>query len=139
MRKMIYSTETKQELLSTGYCFGLLYFILNLGVHPAAYIKLPNNIKIDKNEIAVHGGITYSENYLYINRNEKLDGRFIGWDYAHYGDYGGYEELLPLELRSGGKKWTTEEIYQEVRHACYQILKTGGRKLKERGKTNGYI
>lgn len=131
MKEMIYSTESKHEILSTGYCLGLLYFILNLGLHPAAYIKLPNNVKIDENEIVVHGGITYSENYLWVNENEKINGKFIGWDYAHYNDYAGYEQLLPLELRSGGKRWTTEEIYQEVRHACYQIQKIGGEKWKK--------
>jgi len=90
MREMIYSTDSKREILSTGYCFGLLYFILNLGLHPTAYIKLPNNSKIDENDIDVHGGVTYSDDHLWINDNEKLDGKFIGWDYAHYGDYGGY-------------------------------------------------
>lgn len=131
MREMIYSTEQKREILSTGYCFGLLYFILNLGFHPTAYIKLPNNFKIDENDIDVHGGITYSSDHLWINDNEKLDGKFIGWHYAHYGDYGGYEELLPKELRSGGRRWTTKEIFEEVRHACYQIQKKEGEAKNE--------
>lgn len=113
--------------MTTGYCFGLLYYILNLGTHPTAYIKLPNNSNIDENEIDVHGGITYSEDHLWINDNEKIDGKFIGWDYAHYMDYGGYEELLPKEMRTGGKKWTTKEIYEEVRHACYQVQKERGK------------
>ena len=130
MKEMIYSTKRKREILSTGYCFGLLYFILNLGLYPTAYIKLPNNLKIDENDIDVHGGITYSSDHLWINDNEKLDGKFIGWDYAHYGDYGGYEELFPQELRSGGKKWSTKEIYEEVRHACYQIQN------EKKGKTS---
>ena len=26
MREMIYSAKQKREILSTGYCFGLLYF-----------------------------------------------------------------------------------------------------------------
>lgn len=130
MKEMIYSANQKKEILSTGYCFGLLYFILNLGFHPTAYIKLPNNSSIDENEIDVHGGITYSEDHLWINDNEKLDGKFIGWDYAHYMDYGGYEELLPKEMRTGGKKWTSKEIYEEVRHACYQIQKMEGEKRK---------
>lgn len=75
----------------------------------------------------MHGGITYSEDHLWINDNEKIDGKFIGWDYAHYMDYGGYEELLPKEMRTGGKKWTTKEIYEEVRHACYQVQKERGK------------
>ena len=130
MKEMIYSAESKREILSTGYCFGLLYFILNLGLHPTAYIKIPNNLDIDDNDIDVHGGITYTGDHLWINENEKLDGKFIGWDYAHYGDYAGYEEKLPKELQTGGKKWTAEEIYKEVREACYQIQKMKGEKRK---------
>lgn len=135
MKEMKYSKERKIEVLATGYCFGLLYYILNLGTHPTAYIKMPKNIDIDENEIDVHGGVTYSEDHLWINDNEKLDGKFIGWDYVHYMDYGGYEELLPKEIRAGGKKWTTKEIFEEVRHACYQIQKIGG----ENGKANNPI
>lgn len=77
MKEMKYSKERKIEVLATGYCFGLLYYILNLGTHPTAYIKLPNNSSIDENEIDVHGGITYSEDHLWINDNEKLDGKSL--------------------------------------------------------------
>ena len=56
--------------------------------------------------------------------NQKMEGWFIGWDYAHYGDYAGYEEKLPKELQTGGKKWTTEEIFKEVKSVCYQLQKT---------------
>lgn len=130
MKEMIYSTGSKNEILSTGYCFGLLYFILNLGTHPTAYIKIPKNHKfhgkdIDEIDIDVHGGITYAKDYVYAGNNEKIEGWFVGWDYAHYGDYGGYEELVPKQYRVGGKRWTTKEIYEQVRHACYQIQKEG--------------
>ena len=34
MRKeMIYQADRKIEILETGTCFGLLYYILNLGTH----------------------------------------------------------------------------------------------------------
>ena len=121
MKEMKYSKERKIEVLATGYCFGLLYYILNLGTHPTAYIKMPKNIDIDENEIDVHGGVTYSEDHLWINDNEKLDGKFIGWDYAHYDDYSYYNFGFA--------------IFEEVRHACYQIQKIGG----ENGKANNPI
>lgn len=130
MKKMKYSVNYKREVLATGYCFGLLYYILNLGLHPTAYIKIPNNCNIDENVLEVHGGVTYSDDCLWISENQKIDGHFIGWDYGHYGDYGGYEELLPKDIRVGGKKWTTEEIYKELRETCYQIQKMGGEKWK---------
>ena len=48
MRKeMIYQTDRKEEaeVLATGFCFGLLYYILNLGTHPTVYIRIPKNNK----------------------------------------------------------------------------------------------
>ncbi len=50
-------------------------------------------IFIKEIDLDVHGGLTYSNNYLCISENKKVEGWiFIGWDYAHYGDYAGYEE-----------------------------------------------
>lgn len=134
MKEMIYSAERKNEILDTGFCFGLLYYILNLGTHPTAYIKIPKDNKLygksyediyKEIDIDVHGGITYAEEGIYAD-NKEVQGWFIGWDYAHCYDYMGYEEKLPKFLQSGGKRWTTKEIYEEVRKACYQIQ--GGEK-----------
>ena len=125
MKEMKYQFERKIEVLDTGFCFGLLYYILNLGTHPTAYIKMPDNINIDEDKLDikldVHGGITYFDDHLWISKNQKIDGKFIGWDYAHYGDYAGYGEILPSEFKTNGKKWTTSEIYEEIREVCYQI------------------
>ena len=131
MKRMIYYAEPKREVLATGYCFGLLYFILNLGFHPTAYIKIPDDLDVNDIDIDVNGGITYSKDYLWITENERIEGKFIGLDYAHCGDYVGYEMLLPEEFRTDGKKWTTKEIYEEVRHACYQIQKMRGEQKDE--------
>ena len=38
---MIYYKEFKREVLATGFIDGLQYFIMNLGMHPTAYINLP--------------------------------------------------------------------------------------------------
>lgn len=128
IKEMKYQFDRKIEVLATGYCLGLLYYILNLGTHPTAYIKIPKDHKYYKKEydeidVNVHGGLTYSANDLYISENEKIEGWFIGWDYAHYGDYVGYEKIMPIEIRTNDKKWTTEEIFEEVKEACYQIQK----------------
>ena len=130
MKEMKYQSQFKSEVLDTGFCFGLLYYIMNLGTHPTAYIKIPEGhrlyVKTDEKiyqEVDVHGGITYINDSITIENNQKIDGWFIGWDYGHYGDYMGIEELVPMEFRIGGKKWTTQEIYKELREACYQIQK----------------
>lgn len=124
MKEMIYGFDRKMEVLDTGYCLGLLYYILNLGTHPTAYVKIPRNStyygKKDI-DIEVHGGITYADDHIWINNTQKIEGWFIGWDYAHMGDYIGYEERVPKEYRVGGKKWTTEEIQKEIKNVCYQV------------------
>lgn len=130
MKEMKYQSQFKSEVLDTGFCFGLLYYIMNLGTHPTAYIKIPEGHKLygktDEKiyqEVDVHGGITYINDSITIENNQKIEGWFIGWDYGHYGDYMGIEELVPMQFRIGGKKWTTQEIYKELREACYQIQK----------------
>lgn len=130
MKEMKYQSQMKIEVLDTGFCFGLLYYIMNLGTHPTAYIRIPKGHKLyGKNDeeiyqkVDVHGGITYINDSITIENNQKIEGWFIGWDYGHYGDYMGIEELVPMEFRIGGKKWTTQEIYKELREACYQIQK----------------
>lgn len=151
MKEMIYQKDRKREVLDTGFCFGYLYYILNLGTHPTAYIKIPKNSKyFDKYicDIEVHGGITYTENYLYISGSQKLEGYFIGWDYAHAGDYAGDCEDIPIFKND--KKWTTQEIYEEVKEVCYQLIELENNSLADKmfeklgyskylkGKNRGY-
>lgn len=126
MREMIYQKERKIELLDSGNYSGFNYYILNLGTHPTAYIQIPENHKFykkdyDEIDLDVHGGLTYSSKQLCLE-NEVKQGWFIGWDYAHYGDYAGYEEMFPIEFRTNGKKWTTEEILEEAKEACIELL-----------------
>jgi hypothetical protein len=131
MREMKYGKDRKREVLDTGYCLGFLYYIMNLGTYPTAYIKIPKDHKYyekDYGEIDldVNGGVTYSEEGLNISDNQRIEGWFIGWDYAHYGDYIGFELIVPERYRTGEKKWTTKEIYEEVRQACYQLNELKG-------------
>lgn len=128
MQEMRYQSTRTVEILETGYYMGLLYYILSLGTHPTAYIRVPKDNKfygkeIEQIDIEVHGGITYSEDGLYIKDGQIIDGWFIGWDYGHYGDYLGFEEQYPQFCKTGGKKWTTEEIKRDVCNACYQLHK----------------
>lgn len=126
---MKYSFERKTEILEHGTCFGVFYWIVNYGTHPCAYVMIPQNNKYfergyEEIDVNVHGGLTYSNKYLPFE-TKKSDNKawYIGWDYAHYGDYNGFEEKVPKEFRVGGKKWTTEEIKNEVIEVCYQIIK----------------
>lgn len=129
IKEMIYQAERKQEIIFDGKYKGYQVYILNLGTHPTAYIEIPKESKLfglsydalyEKDiDIDVHGGLTYSNDYL---RNIKYDTWFIGWDYAHCNDYCGYEVRFPEDIRTGGKKWTTEEILQDAMNAINQII-----------------
>ena len=131
-KDMIYEKDRKRDVLLDGKFKGYRFIILNLGTHPTAYIEIPIGNKLfgkDYEEIYrsglnldVHGGLTYSRKNLL----EDEESWFIGWDYAHLGDYLGYELGMPNELRIGGKKWTTQEIFNEVCCAIDQIIEYVG-------------
>lgn len=127
-KQMEYSTNRKLEILLEGTYKDYQFYILNLGTHPTAYIEIPRESKLFGKDyeqiyemeidVDVHGGLTFSGDYL---QDIKENTWFIGWDYAHYGDYVGYEEIMPQEIRVGGKRWTTEEIFEDVVKAIEQI------------------
>lgn len=134
IKPMIYQTERKCELLYKGTHKNYNYYILNLGTHPTAYIEIPKGTKLygkdyheiyDICDIDVHGGLTYSASDLI---GEKDNSWFIGWDYAHVGDYMGYYAdmkewgLNSINLLADDKKWTTEEIIEECKSAIEQII-----------------
>lgn len=126
VKEMVYTTERKREVLATGYYFGILYYILNLGTHPTAYVKIPETHwfyhldDYDEFPIECHGGLTFLSDELHISEQEHIAGKFIGWDYAHAGDYSPYYE--GTALADDGHKWTTDELLLEVREVCTQVV-----------------
>ena len=127
MKQMEYQAKRKIELLDSGKCMNYNYYILNLGTHPTAYVEVPKDHKYylknyDEIDIDVHGGLTYSDNYLIVEGEKITNCWFIGWDYAHFGDFIGYELNYPMEFRTNGKKWTTEEIQNDVYEVCKQLF-----------------
>lgn len=126
MKEMKYGIEKKIEILYNDTYKGFEFYIMNLGTHPTAYIKIPNTHKYygkhyDDINLYVHGGLTYSDDYLYLNEHKKIKGWFIGWDYAHYGDFVGYDMIFCENYTN--KKWTTEEILKEIKNAIDQLEK----------------
>lgn len=128
VKEMVYTNERKREVLATGYYFGLLYYVLSLGTHPTAYVKIPKDNWLctvknyDDIPIECHGGITFRADHLLIADNQEIEGEFIGWDYAHCTDYAPYyDEVLSKDTH----KWTTKEILEEVKEVCSQIVEFG--------------
>lgn len=131
-KEMIYQKEQKRELLGYGTYKGYKFYILSLGTHPVAYVEIPKTHPLyDRHfidwdyydNIGVHGGITYTENHLYLP-NGMLKGWFIGWDYNHCNDY---NELLRNHFKlfdsdNFNKKWTTKEVYEDVKSVINQLL-----------------
>lgn len=138
MKEMIYKTEMgKAELLVNGEYNGYDYLVLSLGTHPCAYISVSENDKVyglDYDSIhenfcvMCHGGLTYSEDYLnFLEFSQKYNCDVksaihnqwvIGWDYAHYGDYMGFD----VDDVLGGKKWETAEIVDECKEVINQLV-----------------
>lgn len=138
---MEYGKERRTELLCKGKYKNYNYYVLNLGTHPTAYIEIPKENKLYRKsydeiykigcDIDVHGCLTYSDNELMGVKSENW---FIGWDYAHGGDYCGYEESMPESIRTYGKKWTTEEIIEECKNAIDQIIDFESKEIIEEPK-----
>ena len=80
--------------------------------------------------IETHFGLTYSRDYLVVNRNVKnvndctiKDSWFIGWDYGHLGDYTEFDDIGDWTTNVYGKRWTTKEILHDCISVINQIIK----------------
>ena len=124
MKEMIYSDTriNPPERLADGEYKGFHFYVLTLGTHPCAYVDVTdsdlNGTHYTDINIECHCGLTYSRDYLHTVDKK---GWFIGWDYAHYGDFAGYELEMPIDIRTNGKKWTTYEIINECKQVIDQI------------------
>ena len=120
---MVEPPET--ETIATGTHNGYDFLILWYRNHPNAYIQIPeghpyygkNYTEIDDKSI-VHGGFTFSDK----NFNKKYnlpDGWYLGWDYAHAGDYVRFSDGYTLD----GQMWTRHEIAAECKQIIDEIIK----------------
>lgn len=133
MKEMVYKAESGFELLATGESNGFPWGIVSYGVHPCAYVGVTDEHPLwrkdsmDEECFAVncHGGVTYGGSY-----DEIAKGRwFLGWDYAHLGDYSG--SSAKIGMPDDGKRWTTGEILNEVLQVCEQL-----RQMQEKADAN---
>lgn len=118
------------KTLANGIYKGVRFKVLmNHGMNPCAYISLTERQEIvaDILDHMIHGGITFRDDSLKGDYNKyKNDGRkWIGWDYAHYGDYN------PVIPTVSGKHWTTVEIVDELKNVI------DGIKTVEKGQQSG--
>lgn len=128
MKEMIYTPQMgKAEILYKGEYKEHKFCILNLGWHPTAYVeyKLDSSMDIrgDKrlDDISVHGGFTYFDGVNWDDKEDKSI--YLGWDYSHCFDYSGmYLKYPDMYQDSHLKKWTTSEIFEEVKSVIEQLI-----------------
>lgn len=121
---MIYKNSQNPEILANGTFRGYNFWILSYGTHPCAYVEIPKNhpfygktyMNMENLDLDVHGGITFSNSSLH---DIIKDTWIIGWDYAHAFDYSSiFADYIGEPLR----KWTTEEIYEEIEIAIIDLI-----------------
>lgn len=121
MENIIYTGERTRKWLSHDKYKGYEYVIMTLGTHPVAYINIPENNKyfnVDYPDIDCHGGCTYSSKYILDEDGHKYMGDWwIGWDYAHIGDYIKYPFEYNLTTFTTGytRIWNLDSITEEVK------------------------
>jgi hypothetical protein len=121
MKEMIYGTN-KFEILDMGTYKRKKYVIISMmGYHPCAYVESNVDYQDDFDTPAhcgftFYGSLSHWENKVTLDEETKqLFSRcFIGWDYGHCDDYAPF-------LKSG-KKWTTEEILENVKEVIDWII-----------------
>lgn len=133
----IYSDVREKRLVESGKIGEYDYFIVSMeGHHPCAYVGVNKDNMyygmdlVDELDWVVHGGITYSENYLPVDCNIK-DKWFFGWDYAHTGDYTTKERPFnPLSLFGAtdwgsitGEKYNIKDILCDVQNLIKYLEK----------------
>lgn len=128
MKEMIYGTN-KFEILDMGTYKCKDYVIISMmGNHPCAYVecnidycKECNNPNHDE---PAHYGFTFYNSLSHWEEKVDLDEEtkkifkkcFVGWDYGHAGDY-----TYDFHLKDD-KKWTTEEILENVKEVIDWII-----------------
>lgn len=107
---------------------GFTYLIVTHMTHPCCYIEIPEGhilYGIEDYEdtmvdfIECHGGITHAGQHHLLEPNKF----YIGWDYAHAGDYlhmkhFGIEDKFDLHR----KKHTLKELIEDCKKVIEQIM-----------------
>lgn len=127
IKDMQYDVKRKDQTLFEGEYKGYHFIIKNLGTHPTAYVEIPRTHKYfnkhyDDIDICVHGGLTFASSQF----ENKKNSWFIGWDYAHCGDYYGYDKTFQKKfselINKNDKKWTTLEMFEDVKSVINQLM-----------------
>lgn len=107
--------QINSEIVKDGVYKGYDFLIRHaFNTHYCAYVRIPEGHKFygipyDDIDIDCHGGLTFGA----FTNDFSPSGYWIGWDYVHYDDWTLYNK--------NGKKWTIDEIYEEVKKVIDQL------------------
>jgi hypothetical protein len=129
----ISETYRERRIIAYGRYRGISYYIMQRPAGPCAYLNvtstpLDGSIQHELNFIDCHGGITWADNGVSgLELDQDIHHWFIGWDYAHFGDWDPYIKE--------GRIWTTDEIAQECRDVIDKLADSykNGEMVKEGG------
>lgn len=122
IRKPVEYKDACNEVIAYGTYHGYAFLIANYGTHPCAYVRLPENHKLQgkdsdfiENCVDCHGGVTYVGDLSKFG----YEGVWIGWDYRHDSDYAYQSHSTTEDKRL--HKWTTPEIVEELKEVIDQL------------------
>lgn len=130
MKEMVYQSTRLNPpvVLGSGEYKRYNYYVLNLGTHPCGYVEIPSeskyfNVDYDNIPIECHGGLTYGRGFLHTVADANDNRYFIGWDYAHYGDFvgyrlGGFDEITGFY----DMRYTTDDVVRECKNVINQLI-----------------
>lgn len=130
MKEMVYRSAIENghqfiDVLDEGIYKGFHYVIISFGTHPCAYVEIPKEHELydasNKDElydIACHGGINFNTytGLPFVHSKNPNKGHCIGWSFSTVG----YDYIY--DICSYGKKWTTKEIFEDVKNVIEQLL-----------------
>lgn len=123
-------------VLAQGDYYGFHFLVVNMGPHPNAYIQIPNYhplYRVDyqsANDLDLpyfpNWGFTFAD---FLNTKQRPmseevpSGWYLGWDYAHAGDYNGvFERKEFSQINTFGRKYATREILEEVKRVIDGLI-----------------
>lgn len=112
-----------KPVIIEGEMDGLQYRIYSYGNYPTAYVEATKeqiNKFYDYGKV-VHGGFTFGDTLP----GDDSDKTWLGWDYAHAGDYVTSWANSPIiQLYEEPHKWTVPEIMEDIKRAV-KLLNEG--------------
>ena len=114
-----------------GYRIVVTKFVGAYGGHPCGYVGIPKSHPFAQRTdgayewpIECHGGLTYDGRQRkldFFDEDEFAAYCWVGWDYAHYGDYLDYTSPVPMVGQ--GKVHPVEEVLAEARQVVEQFIR----------------